>query len=88
VPGVTIWYATSVLGPDRMNDPSWASRPEATTIHAKRIGTGFSACGKDTATWHKHWSPFEPGISRNLCQECVAMVSSTRTASVSTTDPL
>ena len=80
MPRVTVWYATSVLAPDAMNNPTWASRPEVHVIHAKRTGTGLTACGRDTAAWHKHWLPFDPASNRSVCMECVAVVANGRAA--------
>lgn len=68
VPG---WYATSVLRPDDMNNPTWQDRLDAAIIHAKKAGTTFTACGRDASTWHKHWMPFDGGRTRNACRDCI-----------------
>jgi hypothetical protein len=79
---LTTWYATSRLGPDARNNPTWANRPDAALIHAKRIGTSLTACGRDTATWHKYWLPFEPNRSTGVCcSECIGALAGSRTPS-------
>jgi hypothetical protein len=71
MPPMSTWFATSCVGPDHINNPGWGERPEATMLHAKRIGTSLTACGRDTLNWYKHWAPFDPGRTRNACCECL-----------------
>lgn len=68
------WFATSVLGPDQMHNPTWAGLTDAFLVHAKKAGTGLTACGRDATTWYKHWLPFDSIRVRNPCGDCLATI--------------
>lgn len=68
------WFATSVVDPSQLVHPGWASDLEATTIHAKEVGTVVTACGRHTTTWHKHWTPFDTSPPASRCKTCAAVV--------------
>lgn len=43
----------------------------ATEVHAKAMGTAFTACGLNALSWVKYWDePFYPKV-QNACQTCV-----------------
>lgn len=68
------WFATSILGPDELANKTWAPDADARVIHAKRVGTEITACGRATSNWHKHWSPFDPNSTDNRCSDCSVAV--------------
>jgi hypothetical protein len=67
------WFATSIVGPHDLNNPTWEGRADATMMHAKRVGTCLTACGRDASTWHKHWLPFDP-YGGNGCPDCIEVL--------------
>jgi hypothetical protein len=74
---------------DEWKNPTWATKPDAALIHAMQIGTVLTACGRDTATWHKHWLPFDPIHSRSACcAECSSVVAGSRTPWAVTSRPI
>lgn len=70
----TRWFATSVVDPELLGDPTWVGRSEAAVVHAKEVGTVVTACGRHATTWHKHWTPFDSSPAGNRCTSCSAVV--------------
>ena len=66
------WFATSPLDCDlEATESGSAMGPDMFLVHAKRLGTTLSACGLDTAMWHKYWISFHRFPSEQACLSCI-----------------
>lgn len=72
----TRWFATSGADPLRFGQPSRTIDPDA-TIHAKEVGTVVTACGRLTAPWRNHWTPFEASPLHRRCKGCSLVIAET-----------
>ncbi|GAB7003457.1 hypothetical protein JCM18899A_09280 [Nocardioides sp. AN3] len=66
------WFATTQYKVSRLSE----RRGLEPVVHAKQVGTRFSACGRDTSNWDKRWEPFRtvPGRSCPVCVRAVTGV--------------
>ncbi len=72
VPRPTEWFTTTQFfrrGPGGFDDESRL----LSVLHAKTMGTLFTACGRDASTWFKSWeTPFHSARGPR-CPECVGI---------------
>lgn len=66
------WFTTTQFVRRGPGTPGEDSRPES-VLHAKTMGTLFTACGRDASTWFKAWEiPFSSARG-SRCPECIAI---------------
>lgn len=67
------WFPTCISVVRDRSGSEIVVRP-LSTVHAKEMGTTFTACGESTSNWHKFWGQAFTDFSPNTCDLCAALV--------------